>query len=67
MSAFDRAMGLAAEYKDLCLSGRVDKAEGARTTIEALVGRPVGAGRVELPAPVAEAMGRRDLASKVSP
>ncbi len=52
----DRALGLAAEYRRYVDRGDVALAEQCRRTIEDLVGRPVGGGRVRFPVAVAAAM-----------
>lgn len=54
----DRALGLAAEYRRYVDIGDVVLAEQTRRTIEDLVGRPVGGGKVTFPRSVAAAMGQ---------
>jgi hypothetical protein len=61
VSAFDRAMGEAERYRVLYERGDAVLAEQAHQTIDDLVGRFVD-GDLLLPRPVAEAMGRPELA-----
>lgn len=57
-----QAMALAEEYRALYARGDMPLARQARQTIDELVAYRTRAGRWALPRPVAEAMGRPELA-----